>query len=74
MYKKYRVILTDEQRQQLKDLLASGHLPNRAPTHARLLLKADAAGLRDVLLEILRETFGNAIVEHGQVDLVVDAE
>ena len=43
MYKKYRVVLTDEQRQHLKDLIAAGRLANRAHTHARILLKADAA-------------------------------
>lgn len=43
MYKKYRVMLTSEQRQELHDLLATGQLPNRANTHARILLKADCA-------------------------------
>ena len=43
MYKKYIVELTPEQRQELKDLIATGSLPNSAHTHARVLLKADAA-------------------------------
>jgi hypothetical protein len=42
MYKLYRVVLAAEQRQQLKDLLATGRLANQANTHARILLKADA--------------------------------
>jgi len=45
MYKKYRVLLTTDHRQQLHDLLATGQLPNRANTHARILLKADCGSL-----------------------------
>ena len=41
--KKYRVTLTDEERQQLADLIASGKGAARKLGHARILLKADAA-------------------------------
>ena len=43
MFKKYRVELTTEQRQQLKKLITTGSLPNAANRHARILLKADTA-------------------------------
>jgi hypothetical protein len=43
MKKLYRVELSDDQRQELKDLIATGSLPNAANSHARILLKADAA-------------------------------
>ena len=39
--KKYRVILTEEQRQQLEHMISAGHVPARHQTHARVLLKAD---------------------------------
>lgn len=39
--KKYRVILTEEQRQQADHLISAGHAPARQQTHARILLKAD---------------------------------
>jgi homeodomain-containing protein len=38
---KYRVILTEEQRAALHQLIASGTAPARSLTHARILLKAD---------------------------------
>jgi hypothetical protein len=41
--KKYKVTLTDEERQQLTDLIASGKGAARKLGHARILLKADAA-------------------------------
>lgn len=41
MKKKYPVILTDAQREQLKSLIAAGTAPARKLTHARILLKAD---------------------------------
>src|SRR5262245_47111137 len=41
--KKHKVTLTDEERQQLSDLIASGHGAARKLAHARVLLKADAA-------------------------------
>jgi hypothetical protein len=41
--KKYKVTLTDEERQQLSDLIASGKGAARKLAHARILLKADAA-------------------------------
>ncbi len=41
--KKYKVTLTAEERQQLADLTASGHAAAQKLTHARILLKADAA-------------------------------
>lgn len=43
MSKKYRVMLTPEQREALQQLLASGTAPTRTLTHARILLKADEA-------------------------------
>ncbi len=44
--KKYRVILTDQQRKSLRELLSAGTACARTLTHARILLKADesAAG------------------------------
>jgi transposase len=41
--KKYPVILKPEERQALQQLIASGTAPARTLTHARILLKADAA-------------------------------
>lgn len=41
MKKKYPVILSDTQRDELKRLIASGTAPARKLTHARILLKAD---------------------------------
>jgi Homeodomain-like domain len=41
MKKKYPVILTDDEREQLKSLIAAGTAPARKLTHARILLKAD---------------------------------
>jgi transposase len=41
MKKKYPVVLTDPQRQQLQDLIGAGIAPARKLTHARVLLKAD---------------------------------
>jgi transposase len=41
MKKKYPVILTETQREQLKSLIAAGSAPARKLTHARILLKAD---------------------------------
>ena len=42
--KKYVVTLTDEERQQLRALIASGKGSARKLTHARILLKADRRG------------------------------
>lgn len=39
--KKYRVILTEDQRQQLQRLISAGQAPARHQAHARILLKAD---------------------------------
>lgn len=44
MLKKYIVTLTDEERQRLKALIASGKAPARKLTHARILLKAERRG------------------------------
>ena len=44
MRKKYVVTLTDEERQRLRGLIASGKGPARKLTHARILLKADRRG------------------------------
>jgi transposase len=41
--KRYKVTLTAEERQQLADLTASGKAAAKKLTHARILLKADAA-------------------------------
>ena len=41
--KKYKVTLTAEERQQLSDLIANGKAAAKRLTHARILLKADAA-------------------------------
>lgn len=41
--KKYQVTLTDEERQQLYELIAAGKAAAQKLTHARILLKADAA-------------------------------
>jgi transposase len=43
MQKKHRVILTNEQRAELKALISAGTGPARRATHARILLKADAS-------------------------------
>jgi transposase len=42
--KKYKVTLTAEERQQLHRLIAAGQAAAGKLTHARILLKADAAG------------------------------
>jgi transposase len=51
MKKKYPVILSDTERDDLKRLIATGTAPARKLTHARILLKADesaqGAGLVD---------------------------
>jgi hypothetical protein len=39
--KKYPVILSETERDDLKSLIASGTAPARKLTHARILLKAD---------------------------------
>ena len=41
MKKKYPVILTEAEREQLKSLIAAGTAPARKLTHARILLKVD---------------------------------
>jgi hypothetical protein len=41
MKKKYPVILTQSERDKLKNLIAAGTAPARKLTHARILLKAD---------------------------------
>jgi transposase len=41
--KRYRVTLTDEERQELQALIAAGKAAARKLTHARILLKADAS-------------------------------
>jgi transposase len=40
--KKYKVTLTDDERQQLRDLIAAGKGAAQKLAHARILLKADA--------------------------------
>ena len=41
MRKKYPVILSETEREELKQLIAAGTAPARKLTHARILLKAD---------------------------------
>ena len=41
--KKYKVTLTPEERQQLRELISAGKAPAKKLAHARILLKADAA-------------------------------
>ena len=41
MKKKYPVILSETEREELKRLIATGTAPARKLTHARILLKAD---------------------------------
>ncbi len=41
MKKKYPVILSETEREELKQLIAAGTAPARKLTHARILLKAD---------------------------------
>ena len=41
MVRKYRVTLTDEQRRELRRLIASGQASARKLVHARILLKSD---------------------------------
>ena len=41
--KKYKVTLTDEERQQLHELISAGKASAKKLAHARILLKADAA-------------------------------
>jgi hypothetical protein len=43
MAKRYHVRLSDDDRRSLQKLVRSGKAPARALTHARILLKADAA-------------------------------
>ena len=42
--KKYKVTLTDEERQQLHEMIAAGKGAAKRLAHARVLLKADASG------------------------------
>jgi transposase len=41
--KKYKVTLTDDERQQLQEMIAAGKAAAKKLAHARVLLKADAA-------------------------------
>src|ERR1700678_3056843 len=43
--KKYRVVLTEKERQSLETLISKGKTAARAITRARILLKADASEL-----------------------------
>jgi transposase len=47
MKKKYPVILSETERDDLKSLIASGTAPARKLTHARILLKADEGPKED---------------------------
>src|SRR5262245_24488165 len=74
--KKYKVTLTDEERQLLHDLVATGKGAAQKLAHARILLKADAApggpGWTDDCIadacEVSTDTIGRVrqrFVEHG---------
>lgn len=41
MHKKYKIILTESQREELKRQIAAGEAPARKLVHARILLEAD---------------------------------
>ena len=43
--KKYRVKLTEAERQELKELLNKGRIAARKQTHARILLQSDESGV-----------------------------
>lgn len=74
--KKYRIMLSEEQRQQLQQAIAAGQAPARTLTHARILLKADEGehgpGWTDdqihEALEVSLATIGRVrqrFIEHG---------
>jgi len=73
MKKKYIVTLTDEERQMLQALLSRGKAAARKLTHARILLKADAAdggpGWKDESIAEALEV-GRATVERVRKALV----
>src|SRR5688500_15943092 len=59
MKKRYTVVLTQDQCQQLKTLIAAGTAPARTLAHARILLKADQGWSDDtiaVAVEVSRPT------------------
>jgi len=43
--KKYRVKLTEAERQELKELISKGRIAARKQTHARILLQCDESGV-----------------------------
>jgi hypothetical protein len=78
MEKKYVVELTDEERQQLKDLVHTGRALARKIEHAQILLKADQSGGSGWTDAQIAEVFGVLVltvvrirqrfVEHGLED------
>ena len=73
MKKKYIVTLTDEERRMLQEMLSRGKAAARKLTHARILLKADAAdGGPDWKDETIAEGLevGRATVERVRKEFV----
>lgn len=58
--KRYKVVLTKEERQQLEKLIASGIAPARKQTRARILLKVDE-GLRKTEISQALDTTINTV-------------
>jgi len=73
MKKKYIVILTEEERRRLQEMLSRGKAAARKLTHARILLKADAAaggpGWNDESIAEAMEV-GRATVERVRKEFV----
>ena len=73
MKKKYIVTLTDEERRMLQEMLSRGKAAARKLTHARILLKADAAdggpNWNDAKIAEGLEV-GRATVERGRREFV----
>src|SRR5665213_3609254 len=82
MQRKHRVNLTEDQRQELTNLISAGVGPARRATHARILLKADEnkAGPRwddatiATALEVSCETVGRVRKRFSQEGMVVALE
>jgi transposase len=69
MKKKYVVTLTDEERQDLQQVLSRGKAAARKLTHARILLKADGPGWKDNRIAEALEV-GRATVERVRKQFV----
>jgi len=72
MKKKFIVTLTKEERRMLQEMLSRGKAAARKLMHARILLKADAAGGPDWNDETIAETLelGRATVERVRKEFV----